>query len=181
MVLNVHLSKFHVVHGLDTNICLTDRLENTTEAAQKNKDPRVCLHQKNAYRLLCSFISITFVMPPAPLIIHTQKDFPSCFAMAFLFCKTQLTETLKGHLLAENWLAKISTDFFFHQSVSAVRSGSDPPTSLTKARVLLLFLLLSLSGHKVVETWVSTLLPVLHLEVWYVGFSQSIIHSHMKD
>lgn len=41
-------------------------------------------------------------MSPAPLIILTQKDFPSHFAMAFLFCKTHLTETIKLHLLAEN-------------------------------------------------------------------------------
>lgn len=45
--LNIHLNKFHVVHGLETNICLAmDRLKNTAEAAQKNKDSRAYLHQK---------------------------------------------------------------------------------------------------------------------------------------
>lgn len=77
-------------------------------------------------------------------------------------------------------LAKTSTHFF-HYSVSAVCSGSDLPTSLIKAWVLLLFLLLSLSGHKVVEMSDSTFLPILSSNVSHVGFSQTIIHSHIKN
>lgn len=49
------------------------------------------------------FISITPAMSPSTLIILTQKNIPSSFAMAFLFCQTQLTETLKVHLLSANW------------------------------------------------------------------------------
>lgn len=122
--LNVHLSKLPTVHGLDMNIWLaTDRLENTTEAAQRNKGSilgGVCLHQEHVYRLLCSFISTTFATSPAPLIIPTQRDFPCCFTMAFPFQKTQLTETLKVYLLSENCLVQISTDSFYHQSITAL-------------------------------------------------------------
>lgn len=103
----------------------TDKPENTTEAsleaAQRNKGSilsGVCLHQKNTYCLLRSFISTTFATSPAPLIILTQWDFPCRFTMAFPFHKTQLTETLKVYLLSENCLVQISTDFFYHQPTS---------------------------------------------------------------
>lgn len=111
-------------------------------------------HHSDAERypqLLCNGISI--LQDPA------DRDFKSAFT----------TRTL----------AKISTDFF-HYSVSAVCSGSDPPSSLIKAWVLLLFLLLSLSGHKAVEMSDSTFLPILASDVSYVGFSQSIIQSHKR-
>lgn len=130
---------------------------------------------------LCSSIGITFAAFPAPLIILTRKNFPSRFAVALLFCQTQMTETLKVLLPAESWRGKISRDFFSHQSVPAACSGSDPPTSLAKASDLRLFLLLSLSGHKAAGMWDSALLPVTPLDVRQVGFSQLITHSHMKD
>lgn len=106
MELNVHLSKFHVVHGSEhfwtnLNICLaTDKLN--TELLRKTKTQGY-VSIKNAYLLLVSFITITFSMSAAPLIL-TQKDFPSHFAMALLFCKTQLWEFLKVHFLSQNLL-----------------------------------------------------------------------------
>lgn len=159
---NVHLNKLHVLHGLDMKICLDtpkQLLRSPKNVSIKKCSPSATL-----------FLSVSPLQRPSPLIILTQKDIPSSIAMAFLFCKTQQTGTFttRKSAFTTRKLAKISTNFF-HYSVSAVCSGSDPPTSLINAWVLLLFLLLSLSGHKVVEMSDSTFLPILASDVsrWF--------------
>lgn len=98
MELNGYLSRFHTVIDRNTG----NRWASKHRRGCPEKQRLMSVFPIKKYRPLCSSIAITFAAFPAPLIILTRKDFPSRFAVAFLFCQTQMTETLKVLLLAES-------------------------------------------------------------------------------
>lgn len=125
---------------------------NNTEPLRKTKTQGY-VSIKNAYLLLVSFITITFSMSAAPLIL-TQKDFPSHFAMVFLFCKTQLWEFLEVHFPSQNLLYNNGKDQhrFLLLSISFCTVLGVWSAHLTDKSIgWLLCLLLILPGHEVAE------------------------------